>query len=110
MICGGGIMLVLMLIYVVVAEKKKQSLRRNANQIIKSYSEENLRKMEYDVAFYDGDAFKIFRTEDTVRQVTIDEVLGSESLDLSEMTRKAIFSKVEDNGGEVIKGKYNSAE
>lgn len=110
LICAGGVFVLLLLIYFAIGIKSEKTKRDGDKQLLQSYSEENLHKMEYDVAFYEGEAFKIFALRDNAQQVTIDDILASSTQDISEMTERAIFSQLEDEGVEEIVGTYNPAK
>ena len=90
MICAGGIFFVLTFIYMLVALESKKAKKRNMKAILNSYSGEQLKKMEYDVAFYEQDVFK-------------SALIG----DVASLAEGAVFTHVEDEGKVAIRGNYN---
>lgn len=109
MICAGGVFLLLVFIYMIYAIEMAKANRRNKEKIYKSYTPENLQKMEYDVAFYDKNVFKYTYAGEADRQVTIDDLLTDEPDNLSQMTEESVFTQVEDKGMEQITGKFDPA-
>lgn len=109
LICAGGVFALLLFIYLIYAIEKAKANRRNREMIFKSYSPENLQKMEYDVAFYDKNVFSYSYGREAERQVTIDDLLTEEDDNLTQMSEEAVFAQVEDKGVEEIKGNFNPA-
>ena len=107
LICAGGVFLALFLIYLIYALETSKAEKRNRVKLEKSYSDGNLKKMEYDVAFYDKNAIKINYTRPVERQVTIDDVLDATTEDKAKQTENALFAHVEDEGVQEIKGKFS---
>ncbi len=105
LICAGGVFLSLLLIYSLVALERAKSDKKNKEKLHKSYSEENLCKMEYDVAFYDKN-FKFNSNRETERQVTIDDLLVENSGNEIKTSDAAVFTQIEDEGVEEIVGTY----
>lgn len=110
MICAGGVFALLLLIYFVYAIEKGKAKKRNREKLYKSYLPENLSKLEYDVAFYDKNVFYLNYNSAAERQVTIDDILGDGSEDLSRVTEDAVFAQVEEKGVELITGKFNHSK
>ncbi len=109
LICAGGVFALLVFIYLIYAIEKAKANRRNKENIIKSYSPENLQKMEYDVAFYDKNVFTYGYSREAERQVTIDDILTDEADNMTQVAEEAVFAQVEDKGVEQINGKFNPA-
>lgn len=107
LICAGGVFLSILLVYSLVALERAKSEKKNRINLHKSYAEENLRKMEYDVAFYDKNSFKFNYNRETERQVTIDDVLSENSPDAIKTSDAAVFTQIEDEGVEEIIGTFN---
>lgn len=105
LICAGGVFLSLLLIYALVALERYKSEKKNKEKLHKSYSGENLRKMEYDVAYYDKN-FKFNSNRETERQVTIDDLLVENSGNEIKTSDAAVFTQIEDEGVEEIVGTY----
>ncbi|MCM1439459.1 MAG: hypothetical protein NC131_09725 [Roseburia sp.] len=106
LIVAGGVFALMLFIYLLYAIEKAKFERRNKEKLYKSYKPENLSKMEYDVAFYDRNVFSLVSREGE-RQVTIDDLLGDEAADMSQMTEASVFAQVEEGGVEEIRGNYN---
>lgn len=107
LICAGGVFLLLVFIYMIYAIEKAKANRRIKEKIYKSYTPENLQKMEYDVAFYDKNVFKVSYASEADRQVTIDDLLTDEPDNIAQMTEEAVLTQVEDKGMEEIVGKFD---
>lgn len=110
LICAGGVFALLVFIYLIYAVEKSKSNRRNKEKLFKSYLPENLRKMEYDVAFYDKNVFHYGYGRETERQVTIDDLLSEEDDNFTQVAEEAVFTQVEDKGVEQISGNFNRAD
>lgn len=106
LICAGGVFLSLLLIYSLVALERSKSEKKNREKLHKSYSDENLRKMEYDVAYYDKNSFRFTTSRETERQVTIDDLLVENSDGAIKTSDAAVFTQIEDEGAEEIVGTY----
>ena len=107
LISGGGVFLLLMFIYLIVAFERYKKAKRDRESLQKSYADENLQKMEYDVAYYDKKSFKLYYNNESARQVTIDDLIEG-SAEETDFAEKAIFTHVEDEGVEEIKGTYKN--
>lgn len=110
LICAGGVFLSILLVYLLVALERAKSDKKNREKLHKSYSEENLRKMEYDVAYYDKKSFKFNYNRDVERQVTIDDLLVESADDALKTSDSAVFTQIEDDGVEEIVGKYKPTD
>ena len=106
LICAGGVFLMLLLIYSLVALERYKSEKKNKEKLHKSYSDENLRKMEYDVAYYDKNSFRFNNNRETERQVTIDDLLVESGDDSIKTSDAAVFTQIEDVGVEEIVGTF----
>ena len=107
LICAGGVFLALFLIYLIYALETSKAEKRNRVKLEKSYSDGNLKKMEYDVAFYDKNAIKINYTPSDDRQVTLDGLLNATTENRAKQKDNALFAHVEDEGVQEIKGKFS---
>lgn len=110
MICAGGVFVVLLLSYLVYYFGKRKKLKQKEYELSVAYSDENLTKMEYDLAFYDEEIHKLLRQAEPASQVTIDEVIGQAGTPAEETVRKktddAIFTKIGNEGVEEITGNF----
>ncbi len=107
LIACGGVFVFFLFLYFLVAHERRKAAKSLANRIIKAYSDKSLKKMEYDVAFYDGKTYNFLSDQEAERQVTIDDVLNSAGKDERKIAEEAIFSQVEYGGNEEIIGTYN---
>lgn len=107
-IAVGAVVLALLIIcFYVLAKKRRDSIELRL-ELESVYSDPNLAKMEYDLAFYDEDMpVQAPRTEYT--QVTIDEVMAGEDDSPLTAEESAIFNKADD-GMEEISGHYEPTD
>ena len=103
MICSACVFAALLLIYFLYSDKAKKETARKQEELERAYSDKNLAKMEYDIAFYD-DELPVPRVPGEDKQVTIDDVIGADEEPLS-AGESAIFTKADD-GMEEISGHY----
>lgn len=104
-ICSGCLFVFLLFLYMLIAFESRKRDKRYVEKLLKTYSKDNVRKMEYDTAYYDKKAEWFINGEDADRQVTIDDVL-SENGDVSNFD-KALFVHLEAKGIEDICGNYD---
>lgn len=104
---GAVVLALLIICFYVLAKKRRDSIELRL-ELESVYSDPNLAKMEYDIAFYDDDMpVQPAHAEDT--QVTIDEVMaGADKAPLT-AEESAIFTKADD-GMEEISGHYEPDE
>lgn len=95
------ILLLLIICFVSISKKRSRYLAFKA-EMDAVYSDPNLAKMEYDIAFYEDD---LPGTDGTLkdRQVTIDDVVSGKNAQTA--GENAIFTKADD-GMEEIAGHY----
>lgn len=104
LIVAGSVFVFLMLIYTVVAIERCKRDKRNAGKLAASYAENNLRRMEYDVALYDGSD----SASESVSQVAMDDLFSENNVnDETRYSGAAILGSVEYEGVEEIKGEYD---
>ncbi len=104
LISVGGVFAFLFLLYMLVDLERLKSDKRREKKLYESYREENLKKMEYDVAFFDEDAYR--QNGDGDSQVTIDDVLNAQK-ESSAKHVQPVFVQVEEEGVEEIHGNYD---
>ena len=61
MICAAALFALLLLAYFMRADVQRKLAERKEEELEKAYSDENLKKMEYDVAVYDEETRKRLR-------------------------------------------------
>lgn len=108
MICAGGLFIILLFAYILHYINQKKIDKLNRQRLNEAYSDKNITKMEYDLAFYDEETLRLLGRA-TEGQVTIDEVLTVDGATVDAATKKtddAIFNKIENEGVEEITGNY----
>lgn len=110
MIVAAGVFAVMLLICCVIEYKRARTRHMENMQLYKAYSDENLKKMEFDVAFYDKDSLKLDFNSVGDEQVTIDELLNQSKINEKDIAQKAIFTHYEDEGVKSVKGRYRSTD
>lgn len=110
MIVAGGVFAVMLLICCLIEFRRARASIQDKERLQKAYSEDNLKKMEYDVAFYDKSDMKLDFNSIGDEQVTIDEVLNQGKGNSEEDAQKAVFTHFEDNGIKSIKGRYRPTD
>lgn len=99
----SSLILLLLVICVYVIAKKHRDEFEKSVELEAVYSDPDLAKMEYDIAFYDDDVVRTAPREDT--QVTIEEVMSGDDGPSFTAEESAIFAKADD-GMEEISGHY----
>lgn len=102
----------LLAIYWLVADRTRQKEEEKLRELENAYKPANLKKMEYDLAFYDdGTAMKMISGMPVgQKQVTIDDLISSNKGedDSDAFANKAVLNKIaNDEGIEEITGHYN---
>lgn len=108
MICAAGLFVLLLFAYFMTARNAKKLSESKEEELERAYSDENLAKMEYDVAVYDEETRKLMSPR-ADSQVTMDEVVGSDGGGAQEAKPSAeeiLFGKVDDEGVEEITGNF----
>jgi hypothetical protein len=111
LICAGGVFILIFLLFIVTAIKTAKLNKANDNAIKQSYVGDNLRRMDYDLALYDGEEHNTptkITTADS--QLTIDEVLAEKEKTTEEEkpSDDALFTKIGNEGMEEITGNFDS--
>ena len=105
MICSAALFALLLLAYFMRADVQRKLAERKEEELEKAYSDENLKKMEYDVAVYDEETRKKLRPA-ADSQVTMDEVLTEDKAKEQPSAKEILFGKVDGEGMEEIKGDF----
>lgn len=103
LICFGGVFAFILFMYILIAAETAKMEKKQKNNIVKSYSDGKLAKMEYDLAMYDDETKKLLNRTAENSQVTIDEIMGN---DAPSSADAPLFAKIEDEGVEEIKGNF----
>ena len=109
-IVSAGVFAVMLLTCCVIEYKRARARHMDNVRLYKAYSDENLKKMEYDVAFYDKESLKLDFNFVGDEQVTIDELLNQGKINEKDSAQKAIFTHYEDEGVKPVKGRYRSTD
>ncbi|MBE7088276.1 MAG: hypothetical protein E7370_01955 [Clostridiales bacterium] len=74
----GSIFLLLLFIYNVISNNRKVNKDKLEKELDKAYAPANLKKMDYDLAYYDDDTAKRILNKKSVdeEQVTIDDIIA----------------------------------
>lgn len=104
-ICAGCLFAFLLFLYTLIAFESRKRDKRYTEKLLNTYSKDNVRKMEYDTAYYDKKAEWFINGEDAERQVTFDDLLNENGGDVIN-SDKALFVHLEAKGIEDICGNY----
>lgn len=77
-ICAGSVFLLLFLIYLILAHKRRKNGIELRKHLDRAYTPKNLKKMDYDLAYYDEETAKRILDSKIAEeaQVTIDDILA----------------------------------
>lgn len=109
LICAGGLFLTLFIIYIVIAVRRGSKLKREKLRLTSAYTEGDIAKMEYDIAFYDVDMFDMSKKETPEHQMSIEDIENA-SVSSDDSKKAAILTRVDDEGVEEITGNYKPEE
>ncbi len=105
-VCAGGVFVVLLLALMLASI---EGWRRNSDirkELSKTYGDKNIAKMEYDIAFYDGDLYARGSRSDSAKQVTFDDVFGGDE-DEGEEDELSRFKPIGETHSNVVVGHYD---
>ena len=112
LLCAMSVFIVLLIAYLIVSIKEQTHNLRLKNELQKAYSDENITKMEYDIATYYDDSADSRNAKEAVVKPVIDASAQKSDEKKAEKRSgaptEAIFTQVEDDGVEEITGTYNS--
>ena len=112
LLCAMSVFIVLLIAYLIVSIKEQTQNQRLKGELQKAYSDENITKMEYDIAtYYDDSADKRNVKEAAGKPLTdasAPKPADGKAEKHSGAPTEAIFAQVEDDGVEEITGTYNS--
>ncbi|MCD8308741.1 MAG: hypothetical protein LUD19_02715 [Clostridia bacterium] len=103
----GGVVFILLLFYLANLIKRCKAARELKEELDETYTDPNIAKMEYDIAYYDEDIQSRINAMNikTDKQVTIEEVIHGEEQAVPP-EEDALFAKIDDEGMEEISGNY----
>lgn len=109
MICSAVVFVGLFALFIVLTVKKRRREEAERSALEAAYADKNLAKMEYDIAFYDDETYRLMHRGG---QVTMDEVIVNNSADAEEKKQPssegAIFTKIDSEGVEEITGRFKN--
>lgn len=109
LIVCGGIFAFLLLLYAVVAIIRKNKNNKETAELDKVYSSDKLSKMEYDLASYDEETYKLLNVNKIATQMTVDDIIGDGFETPAAMPAtidETLFDKIESDGLEELTGNY----
>ncbi len=106
-VSAGGVFLFILFAFLLANIETWKHNMKTKRDISKAYSDENLAKMEYDFAFYDGDLYDRKSRNDLAKQVTIDDVLSGEAEDSAELDDLSRFNPIEEVKDNTVVGHYD---
>ena len=106
-VSAGGVFLFFLFAFVLMRIETWKHDLRTKREIYKTYSDKNLAKMEYDLAFYNGDLYSRNAHADLAKQVTIDDVLSGEAESKEEEDELSRFNPIGEVKENVAVGHYN---
>ncbi len=112
LICAGGLFLALFIAYIVFAVRRNARRKEEKIHLGSAYSDGEIAKMEYDIAFYDVDMFDVSAKEIAHHQMSIDDIetMPDRQDDEKNAAQDAILTRVDDEGVEEITGNYRPEE
>ncbi len=108
MIGAGSLFALLFIIYIISSYRRRNRRREEKRMLDKAYCNGDIAKMEYDIAFYEGDEIESKAKDGSAQQMTIDDIQdASKSSEDENVAEDAILTRVDDEGVEEITGTYN---
>ena len=109
MICSAVVFAGLVILFIYMTVKRRRREEEAEFELEQAYSDKNLAKMEYDIAFYDEETYRLMRGNS---QVTMDEIMSDSASDANaekpSVPEGAIFTKIDTEGVEEITGKFKN--
>ncbi len=106
-VSAGGVFLFFLFAFLLMNIENWKHNMRTKRDISKAYNDENLAKMEYDLAFYDGDLYSRRSHAELAKQVTIDDVLSGEADSTEEVDELSRFNPIEEVKDNSVVGLYD---
>ena len=107
LICAGALFFALFIIYIVVSVRRSARRKEEKIMLSSAYTNGNVAKMEYDIAFYDVDMGDGAAKETPHHQMSIDDIQSTDrKTEDGEKAEDAILTRVDDEGVEEITGNY----
>ncbi len=107
MICSAVVFAALLGFFIYFTVKRRRKSYEDEKALEEAYADKNLAKMEYDIAFYDEETYRLMRGNG---QVTMDEVMSDSAVDGGTEGKVspegAIFTKIDTEGVEEITGRF----
>ena len=109
MICSAVVFAVLVGLFIIMTVKRRRKEEEAKSVLENAYADKNLAKMEYDIAFYDDETYRLMRGNS---QVTMDEIISDNAseagADKQPSAEGAIFAKIDSEGVEEITGRFKN--
>ncbi|MCD8373174.1 MAG: hypothetical protein LUD27_07735 [Clostridia bacterium] len=104
----GAVFLVLLGVCLISYLRRREAAKDLKEELDETYSDPDLAKMEYDIAYYDEEIQSRINAMNQKRdeQVTIEDVMRGTSAPSVSPEQEAIFAKIDDEGMEEISGNY----
>lgn len=107
LICAGALFLALLIAYIVISVRRNARRKEEAVMLSSAYTDGDIAKMEYDIAFYDVDMGDGTAKETPHHQMSIDDIeSGDDKAKDGEKAEDAILTRVDEEGVEEITGNY----
>ena len=109
MLSCAGVFAFLFLLYVITSIVRIRKLHKQRAELQAMYASDKLAKMEYDLASYDEETYKLLNGNKVATQMTLEDVI-SDGLDTPAVPATTIdetlFEKIESDGLEELTGNY----
>ena len=109
LIASAGVFVFLLLILIITSLVRKNKLKKAHEELYALYRGDKLAKMEYDLASYDEETYKLLNGNKGATQMTLEDVI-SDGLDTPVVPATTIdetlFEKIESDGLEELTGNY----
>ena len=99
----------LLLLYVITSLVRTRKLNKQRAELQKMYSSDKLAKMEYDLASYDEETYKLLNGNKVATQMTLEDVMNDGfDTPVAHATTidETLFEKIESDGLEELMGNY----
>jgi len=109
LIASAGVFVFLLLILIITSLVRKNKLKKAQEELYALYRGDKLAKMEYDLASYDEETYRLLNGNKAATQVTLEDIMG-DGLDTpannQAMIDETLFDKIEIDGLEELTGNY----
>lgn len=106
-VSAGGVFVAWLLAWAFASLDKIRLNAETRREISKMYSDKNLAKMEYDLAFYDGDLYSRRTRSESAKQVTIEDVFNGGDEEQEEEDELSRFYPIAEAHDKTAVGHYD---